>query len=305
MKIKTLLTSIFFLAFSAVAVCAGSFSLALLCRMVARAWKLGWLMFSILMIGCSVTLLPATPVWFPLVGITGSANNRDITVIPDVATNVLTYGGNLVSLQTLLIHPVRGNATNELLPWGYTMRVDGWPRSAHFVVPQTTNVVNVTSLITNAVAIGSPVSFWNGYTGTVTNLAVAGFSTTNLTSLSLAGITNAGYATNYYPAPFLHYGTFGFTNAFTNATLGVGLNIDDNYGVIEWNVFKNTGSGYLLLYYSTVAMDQPLPPSGSWTSYADNSTKNFSFTTIYTTTNTSRYNLTTFINGVCITNIFK
>jgi hypothetical protein len=102
-------------------------------------------------------LAPATPVWFPLIGLTGSANNRDITLIPDASTGPLIYGSNLVTLQTLLIHPIRGNATNAILPWGYTLRVDGWPRTAHIVVPNTTNLVNVVSLITNAVALGFPV----------------------------------------------------------------------------------------------------------------------------------------------------
>ena len=146
-----------------------------------------------LIIGCSVTL-PATPVLFPLIGITGSANNRDITVIPDPATNVLIYASNLVSLQTLLIHPIRGNATNELLPWGYTMRVDGWPRAAHINVPNSTNLINVTSLITNAVALGFPVSFGGPSTNidnaTGTNVNLTG--TINASSSNLVGMTITG-----------------------------------------------------------------------------------------------------------------
>ena len=133
--------------------------------------------------------LPAqgTPVWFPLIGISGSANNRDITLIPDVPTAPLIYGNYLVALQTLLIHPIRGNATNLIIPWGYTLRVDGWAESAHIVVPNTTNLVNVVSLITNAVALGFPV---------VNYLAATNIDNASGTNVNLSGNITIPYSSS-------------------------------------------------------------------------------------------------------------
>jgi hypothetical protein len=157
---KKTLTSIFFLIFASIFTIAGSFSAAVLLRCILRAWHAGWTLFAVafLVIESNVTFALGTPVYFPQIGTTGAANSRDIMVIPDPSTNQLVYAGNLVTFQTLLLHPVRGGTTNYLLPWGYTLRVDGAPRTSHIVVPISTNVVNVIDLITNAVAIGYPIT---------------------------------------------------------------------------------------------------------------------------------------------------
>lgn len=167
----------------------------------------------------------ATPVYFPLIGITGAANNRDIIVIPDTATNVLTSGGNLVSLQTILIHPVRGNATNELLPWGYTMRVDGWARTLHFNVPDTNVVLNVVSLITNGLASYYPV----GNANLGGNLDMGGNTISN-------AIINGGYFYgNYATVPVI---------AVTNPAIGRIMRITPR----EVFIANTNNSAYAQLY---------------------------------------------------------
>ena len=142
---------------------------------------------------------PATPVYFPLLSITGNAENRTAYVVPDPSTSPLVYGSNLVVAPLLTLYPVGGSATNNLLPWGYTLHVAGTAFSAHFVVPNSTNLVNVTSLITNGVALGFPVSFGStsGFSGVITNLASIPYFSTNY-SCTITGnggrfmITNGG-----------------------------------------------------------------------------------------------------------------
>lgn len=113
--------------------------------------KIKILSLSFLLLGCSVTL--PTPVLFTLQSLTGTVNNRGILVTPDVVQNPLNFGTNLVSLIPFTLQPVNGQVTTNLLPWGYTIRVDGWPRSAHIVVPNSSALLNAVSLInTNAFA---------------------------------------------------------------------------------------------------------------------------------------------------------
>jgi hypothetical protein len=107
--------------------------------------------------------LLATPVVFNLASLAGGGpNNRSITLTPDRATNnaPLIWSNSIVAWQTLTLAPAGGVVTQQLLPWGFTGRVDGAPSSFHFVVPNQTNAVNVTALITNAVAIGYPVTLY-------------------------------------------------------------------------------------------------------------------------------------------------
>ena len=89
----------------------------------------------------------AAPVLFSLQSLTGTVNNRQITVTPDSIQNPLFYGTNLLSLSPFTLQPVGGQAITNLEPWGYTIRVDGWPRSAHIVVPNDTNTHNAVSLL--------------------------------------------------------------------------------------------------------------------------------------------------------------
>ena len=254
------------------------------------------LLISLVAAVAAVSAVRATPVWFPLVGITGSANSRDILVIPDPPTNVLVYSNRLVALQPLLLHPVRGNATNDLLPWGYTLRVDGWSRSAHIVVPNTTNLVNAALLITNALAIGFPITQFGattGFSGTVTNLG----------SLSdvILGVTAAnGDFDGYYYATNLQV-TVG-NDSYTNIFVGTNsLYIAKHFvnGVFQkWVVIGNFGGTPTDSYYGGESLTTP-PDNVAWL---------FDGPLVAITENATtfiRYNLTTFSNGVCVTNVLQ
>jgi hypothetical protein len=242
----------------------------------------------------------ATTVIFPLQLMTGNKHNRTILIQPDISTNQLVNGTNLVGLLPVVVTPTNGVGRASLLPWSYTVRVDGWPKSFHILVPDSTNTLNAVNLITNAVAIGTPVQYLtSGFTGTVTNIGMGLTADYVFSGVVLAGITNVGYATNYYvSAPFST-----LQNVFTNGTLGVGLNYF-NGSPMEWNVFTNTGSGLLLLYYYADGLDQTNPPSANWTSYDDNSLTSFTFGYTYTTNlvGATLLNISTYTNGVCSTN---
>jgi len=125
-----------------------------------------------------------TPVLFSLQSLTGTVNNRQITVWPDSAQNPMWFGSNLVSLAPFPIQPINGQVITNLQPWGYSFRVDGWPRAVHIVVPSTTNTVNVVDLInTNQF---SPLNIYyvgGGGSGTATNLD--GAATNQVTDLAL------------------------------------------------------------------------------------------------------------------------
>jgi hypothetical protein len=103
-------------------------------------------------IALAAVTLRATPVRVSIQGITGSAVNRPVQVTPDVPTGTLVNASNFVGLVPIVLNPVSGVVTQELLPWGYTLRVDGWPKSIHIQVPDSTNVQNAVDLVTNGVS---------------------------------------------------------------------------------------------------------------------------------------------------------
>ncbi|HEX9048683.1 MAG TPA: hypothetical protein VF988_16775, partial [Verrucomicrobiae bacterium] len=94
----------------------------------------------------------ATPVLFTMQTLTGQTENRLIYIRPDRSpATPLWYGTNLVPMFDFTLQPTNGQAAINLAPWGYTIRVDGWPRSAHIMVPNDTNAWNAVTLIdTNA-----------------------------------------------------------------------------------------------------------------------------------------------------------
>lgn len=139
----------------------------------------------ILTAGCK-----ATTVIFPLQIMTGQHINRQIVITPDLPTNALVNLTNLLGTTPITIHPANGVGTAELLSWSYTGRVDGWPGSFHFLVPDSTNMLNVVDLITNATAIGVPFSWPQGFTGTITNLSAPGWNDIKTTEI----VSGAGVA---------------------------------------------------------------------------------------------------------------
>lgn len=136
-------------------------------------------MKKIICIFASCFLLPvfATPVLFTLQSLTGTANNRSITVIPD-ATNPLVVGTNLVPHNSFVLYPSGGQVLTNLAPVGYSIKVDGWPRSAHIIVPDTTNTVNAATLInTNQFA---PITIYLNF---LTNYDAAGFTNADASTI--------------------------------------------------------------------------------------------------------------------------
>jgi hypothetical protein len=92
-----------------------------------------------------------TTVTFPLQSLGTTNNNATILVTPDVPPQVpFNFGPALAIYQPRTLTPTNGLATAALIPWGYTIRVAGWPRSAHIVVPTITSgspPINVVTLI--------------------------------------------------------------------------------------------------------------------------------------------------------------
>lgn len=90
-----------------------------------------------------------TPVLFSLQNLTGTVNNRLLHVEPDRYQNLFLFvtGTNVTVPVALDLQPTNGSVTANLVPWGYTLYVDGFNRGVHFTVPASTNCLNVASLI--------------------------------------------------------------------------------------------------------------------------------------------------------------
>jgi hypothetical protein len=104
--------------------------------------------FSLITLCVSLSAFGQTPVLFTMQSLTGQANNRSILVQPDrTPATPLWYGTNLVPVGDFTLQPIAGQVLTNLIPWGYTVRVDGWPRGVHIVVPNTSTIQNAVSLI--------------------------------------------------------------------------------------------------------------------------------------------------------------
>jgi len=97
---------------------------------------------------CASVVKSQTPVLFSMQSLTGATANWPILVQPDNNWQTpLWYGTNLVPTAPFTIQPIGGQVVTNLMPWGYTITVQGWPRSVHIVVPAGTNTLNAVSLI--------------------------------------------------------------------------------------------------------------------------------------------------------------
>lgn len=141
---------------------------------------------------CICGSLAATPVLFSLQSLTGTVNNRQILVQPDkTGATPLWLNTNLVPVNDFTLQPVGGSVTTNLAAWGYTIRVDGWPRSVHIVVPQDTNTWNVVSLINT-----NEFSPLNIFIINATNADNASINNATGTNVDLSGgFTGALYGT--------------------------------------------------------------------------------------------------------------
>ena len=227
----------------------------------------------VLLYGASAPLPAQTPVWFPLVGITGSGNNRDIIVIPDVSTNVLIFSNKLAVLLPVVLHPVGGNVTNKFLPWGYTVRVEGWPKSGHMVVPNTNTVQNAVNLMTGALAMAYPVGTSSGTSTNINNAAGSGLSLSGeiYTSSDLFNFTNA-------QTVFADPGTGALMNICGTQPVydaGSGFYFGENF------IFTNTSG----LTYTVFNTTNPATALAKWNNYGTFSEFPFG------TSGTSRYGI--------------
>jgi hypothetical protein len=148
-----------------------NFILTLILRSLALSWRV-----AILLALLTASSLPATTVLFPLQVMTGSRVSRAILIQPDLSTNQIVNTTNLVGQTPIVVWPTNGIGRAVLLPWSYTVRVDGWPRSFHIVVPDSTNTLSAANLITNSVSIGTPNIFGLG-----------SVTTSNTTSVTFSG----------------------------------------------------------------------------------------------------------------------
>ncbi len=239
-------------AFAALGVFAilGSFLLALFLRLVTLAWHWGWRLFALLAI-CHLPLAisaraQTTAVFFSMQNLTGGVNNRTINLLPDTANAPVFVGTNLLQLGPIQLQPVGGQVTTNLVPWGYSLYVQGWPRPVHIVVPSSTNTLNVVGMINTN--LYWPLTIYQ-MTATGTN-GINVTQTNNQVIIDGSGLDAAGTA----------WATFSF-----NATNGIyAFNLASSYGLpaagvvglgsaalVSTNTFYSQGvSGYLDILYN-------------------------------------------------------
>ena len=226
---------------------AGSFLLALFLRLLVQAWRCGWHVWIIgcWLLGVGCWMFPAaaqtTPVLFSMQNLTGGVNNRTINLLPDTANAPTYVGTNLLSLSPIQLQPVQGQVTTNLVPWGYSLFVLGWPRPVHIVVPASTNTLNVVSLINSN--LYSPLTLYQMTASGTKGITVT--QSNNQVVIDGSGLDAAGTA----------WTTFAF-----NATNGLtAFNLASSYGLpaagvvglgsaalVGTNTFYNQGvSGYL------------------------------------------------------------
>jgi hypothetical protein len=182
----------------------------------------------------------ATPVLFTLQSLTGTVNNRSILVQPDRSGQTpLWVNTNLVPVNDFSLQPVGGQVLTNLAPWGYTIRVDGWPRSVHIVVPTDTNTWNVVNLINtnqfSPLQIFYPAST-NINNATGTNVNLSGTFSGTFDNATGANVNLAGTFTGIFNGP---QAVFVYTNAIThsNSTLTISA-----YGTpTAWNISTDDG----------------------------------------------------------------
>jgi hypothetical protein len=227
------------LAFAALGAVACGFILAvaLLLRCFVRTWQFGWTLFALVLVLALATPASATLVYCPTIGLGGVPNNRDVIAIPDASRVPLIFSNNLVVLRPV---PLTRGVTNNLLPWGYTLIVDGSSTTAHFVVPVATNVLNIVSLITNGVAIGFPISLGGGVA-------------TNIDNSSGTNVTIHGG------------GIYGYISGQNGSTFDQWQFVDDgmNYTIYDyydrqWFASKSDGRGRVATFDKWLDNDNPL-----------------------------------------------
>lgn len=218
------------------AACGFTFATALLLRCLVRAWHAGWTLALVTLSSfCILHSTMGTPVLFTSVDFAAIQNSRNIILMPDPVKGIVLAGTNLVAFHNFVLHPVNGSVTQNLLPWGYTLAIDGWPYSAHIVVPNSTNVLNAGSLVTNGVAI------WYGFT----NYAAYGTNFVTVFSTNTYNFTNSTLVlqTNIYTVVSNNITTSVTNYAWTFVQSYTNVTVTTNFVTINsTNIFNQTNA---------------------------------------------------------------
>ena len=221
-----------------------------------------------------------TPVIFTLQSLTGTVNNRTIHVIPDSGPqNPLNLGTNLVPIFSFDLHPVNGAVTNSFAPWGYSFKVDGWPRPLHFYATPAsagTNPVNVTSLInTNQY---SPLNIFQiGDNGTANNVTGTNVNFSGAFGGSGAGLTNVvliGRDGNAQLTPNIDFSdvTVSFANGYADFTqFANGIKANNFYGALittNTNTLFFAGNDNLGLSVTSATVEADIVLTPMYSSFA-------------------------------------
>ena len=277
-----------------------------------------------------------TPVFFSLRQLTGLPHVTRFALVPDARQNPVTDGSHLFGGFPIVTNAPNGTNTLRLQPIGYTLTVPGWARSLHLVIPDTTNTVNAVNCITNglqalnsatvlglqSVAVSNSATVtWtgngtstnpliatasgggstSGFTGTITNLADMNitFSTNYSVIVSSAGTGINGTYTwngttlwNGYPWYYLAGGSYGYS-----------LRVDAVSGGYAWRIGNAGGPGYI--YYQQDGTATPLVTNAFTTLVNGSAPLPVASISNSIITNTGHFNLITFTNGICVTNIVQ
>jgi len=256
---------------------------------------------------------PATLVTFPVAQMYGGAQYvRPFTLTAQYP--VITDGVNLYAGTSKLVTPSGGtNPVVQLTPNNYLLTFSDARQPLRFPVPLSTNTLNVLNLITNGLLT---LTNWNpfavaGFTGTVTNLAVILTNSTSVLNTAIAVVTNCELS-----AANGRFLQFNSTNAIFNAAGGlVYSNVNgqtfllfspDAFDGGFWILATNLDYDANLAFFDTTVADTPatnadwemLRPSFGSTALS----VSYGATVI---TAGPHYNVITYANGVCQTNIFQ
>ena len=248
-------------------------------------------LFLALMIWASVA--PATPVLFPLKSFFFGANYTRAIKITAVH-QWLTDGTNLYAGSFINLTPTGGtNPIVNLQPNDYLINAADVPAPLRFSIfpSDGTNLVNVLARITNGLASWPGVSFGfnlTGFTGKVTNLAAVPGQLTG-SSTNFVVVTNSAFAGAYI---------------YLGAGPGTTYVCPTNSNYFQYvPAFSHVPSFYILTGSagSTVQVGVTSPLG----TYQDGSVCIQGSGTFTWPDPNYHYNLTTFTNGVCSTNIFQ
>jgi hypothetical protein len=103
------------------------------------------------MVGIAQAAPAATTVVFPMLQLTGRANNAPFTVRLD--GSVMLSGTNIVYSRPITINPVGGVAKTNLIPGNYILEIDGKP--LRMPVPASDQELNAAELITSGATVSA------------------------------------------------------------------------------------------------------------------------------------------------------